>query len=104
MAYNEVRESGCVVGVVAVNVVVAVEIPEWLHADWLPCFKAGPDLFFPDEYGRRCQRQIKKAREICKTCPMLDPCLEWAVARPNLEGIWAATTPMERRRIRTGAA
>ena len=37
---------------------------------------------------------------ICHTCPVRTECLEYALARPTLLGIWAATTSVERCAIR----
>jgi excisionase family DNA binding protein len=36
------------------------------------------------------------AKNICSGCTVKDPCLEFALSRPDLLGIWAATTPTER--------
>ena len=82
----------------------SVDLPPWLtQGEPTPCLR-NPDLFFPEDYGLRYREQIEDARRACDFCPMRETCLGWAVPRPNLDGIWAATTPPERRRIRTGKA
>lgn len=104
MAANEVQETGCFVGTVTINLYPNVDYPTWISNsdEKLPCFEAGPDLFFPEAYGRAYHKEIDKARALCGTCPMLEPCRDWAIPKPNLDGIWAGTTPKERRRIRNG--
>lgn len=48
-------------------------------------------VFFPvDNTG------IKAARDICKTCPHRQPCLDWATDTRQTFGIYGATTPDER--------
>jgi WhiB family redox-sensing transcriptional regulator len=43
----------------------------------------------------------KAAKAICAACPVRDECLEFALAAPeSLAGIFAGTTPRDRRRIR----
>jgi len=53
-------------------------------------------------------RDIATAKALCGDCAVQSPCLEFALSRPELLGIWAATTPSERanlrRAARTGAA
>ena len=37
------------------------------------------------------------AKELCKDCPLLVACGEYALAANELDGIWAGMTPSERR-------
>lgn len=48
--------------------------------------------------------EVAAARENCAGCPVAAECLEHALAVPELYGIWAATTPRERRRLAREAA
>jgi len=41
------------------------------------------------------------ARAICSDCPVRTECFEYAVARPALLGMWAATKPAQRSAIRS---
>lgn len=43
---------------------------------------------------------MRRAQEICATCPVREPCLEFALASNQSLGIWGGTTPNERRRLR----
>jgi excisionase family DNA binding protein len=40
------------------------------------------------------------AKGICGGCAVREPCLEFAMSRPELLGVWAATTPVERATMR----
>jgi WhiB family redox-sensing transcriptional regulator len=80
---------------------INVDAPPWLRGGGaLPCWQADPELFFPSQYNRTFEDQIAEAKAVCAGCPMRDVCLQWALERPYLEGIWAGTTPLERRRLR----
>jgi Transcription factor WhiB len=63
--------------------------------------------WFPASLERRGKRplpEVEAAKTICRQCPVQTACLAYALAADEREGIWAATTPDERRRIRSGAA
>jgi excisionase family DNA binding protein len=45
-------------------------------------------------------RDMAMAKALCAECAVQSPCLEFALSRPELLGIWAATTPSERAVIR----
>lgn len=42
-----------------------------------------------------------QARNICLTCPIQPACLTEALARPEPDGMWGATSPDERRNVHT---
>jgi excisionase family DNA binding protein len=51
------------------------------------------------------QRETVLAKRICAGCAVNAQCLEFALLRPELLGVWAATTPAERAAMRrTGGA
>lgn len=52
-------------------------------------------LFFPAKGN-----QLRKAQAICSGCPVRTPCLEHALDRPELTGIWGGTTDTDRDRLR----
>jgi WhiB family redox-sensing transcriptional regulator len=43
------------------------------------------------------------AVRICRQCPVAAECLGYALARPDLDGVWGGTTPKERKRLRRTA-
>jgi WhiB family redox-sensing transcriptional regulator len=72
--------------------------PEW-HADAL-CREHDPALFFPEQGQSNAE-----AKAICARCLCADECREYAVAHgPELVGIWAGMSALERRRLRATAA
>jgi excisionase family DNA binding protein len=48
-------------------------------------------------------RETALAKSICSGCVVQEPCLEFALTRPDMFGIWAATTANERAAIRREA-
>ncbi len=70
------------------------------------CAGCDQDLFFPRKnYGRRGHGPtVLAAKAICATCPVREECLEHALTRPEVEGLWGGLTAWERRDLkrRTG--
>lgn len=64
-----------------------------------PCTQIGVEHFYT-EGDNSGWVNLDKIRAICATCPMQQPCLEWALAAPERYGIWGGTTERERTRIR----
>lgn len=81
------------------------EWPTWLdNATQTPaCRGYDTDLFFPTTTtkGDTQVRQTTEAKAICFTCPLLNPCREWALSQPlrHLAGIWGGTTMRDRERL-----
>lgn len=64
------------------------------------CRHEDPDLFFPvGEAGPAALRQIEAARAVCRRCPVIGACRDWAVAQGVLCGVWGGLTENERRTI-----
>jgi WhiB family redox-sensing transcriptional regulator len=61
------------------------------------CHGSDVDAWFPELGGM--SEQNNQAIKICRTCPVIDECLEWALHHER-HGIWGGTTPTDRRRIR----
>lgn len=59
------------------------------------CAKVDPDLFYDLEAGKK-----RAARKVCARCELRDPCLAWALETRQEFGIWAGTTPSQRRELR----
>lgn len=58
-----------------------------------------PELFFPPT-DTPPAAQLSAARQICGSCPVRAECLRWALRTGEPAGIWAGTTPAERRLLR----
>jgi WhiB family redox-sensing transcriptional regulator len=58
------------------------------------CAHEKPTVFFPsDGVG------VEVARRICATCPVKEPCLEYALEQRIDLGVWGGCSERERRRI-----
>jgi WhiB family redox-sensing transcriptional regulator len=69
------------------------------------CRTEDPDIFFPVSYTESIQsvaRRLARARGICGRCPVIDECLDYAITTDQPEGIWAGTTPKQRRELQHG--
>ena len=71
-------------------------------ADWrnyAACRDVDPELFFPIGTAGASLPQIDEAKQICRTCPVCEPCLRWA-SHIGATGIWGGTTEEDRRKLR----
>lgn len=62
--------------------------------DWIfeaACTDSTPDAWFP-ELGE----STKAAKEICHTCPVINECLEYALANSERWGVWGGLATGER--------
>lgn len=60
-------------------------------------------LFFPpteDDTTSVVARHLMAVRPVCQSCPVATECLRWALDGGQDHGLWAATTPTDRRAIR----
>lgn len=66
--------------------------PEWMRQG--RCREVPPSTFFPsDGVG------VDVARRLCQTCPVMEPCLEYALVERIDHGVWGGASERERRRI-----
>lgn len=68
------------------------KVPSWkLRA---ACRGVEADIFYPitDE-------EAEAAKAVCMTCSVREPCLEWALANRERDGVWGGATERERRRM-----
>lgn len=72
-------------------------------ADWQAdglCRGSHGQLFFPPPTFERKddrERRESRAKAICRACPVLGPCAEYALATAEVYGIWGAMTEAERK-------
>jgi WhiB family redox-sensing transcriptional regulator len=64
------------------------------------CREAESALFFPVGTTGQALRQIEAAKAVCRSCPSLDACLEFALQTGQDAGVWGATSEDERRVLR----
>jgi WhiB family redox-sensing transcriptional regulator len=65
------------------------------------CRNTDTDAFFlPDAIrGPRKKAREAAAKAICYACPVMENCLDWALAGGEAHGVWGGTTPEERERM-----
>lgn len=56
------------------------------------------DIMFPKSRDGRFV-DYRAAAAICRTCPVLNECLAWALAAEEPHGCWGGTTPTQRHRM-----
>lgn len=66
---------------------------KWL--EWAHCRGMSTDLFFSPDHERGKARSLREARakQICRRCPVREPCSSYAIAAGESFGVWGATTP-----------
>lgn len=60
------------------------------------------EVFYPPtSFERRDEKTSREARakEICRTCPVKSPCLEYALKIRENHGIWGGLSEAERRNL-----
>ena len=78
---------------------------DWDTDDWreqAACRTVDPDLFFPIGTTGTALVQIEAAKAVCRKCPSIEACLEFALATNQEAGVWGATSEEERRELRKG--
>ncbi|MER5507604.1 WhiB family transcriptional regulator [Streptomyces sp. NPDC059690] len=64
------------------------------------CVGEDPELFFP---LAETERATARARAVCRRCPVLLDCRDWAIRHGETDGIWGDTTASQRRAIHSAA-
>ena len=76
---------------------------EFEQEDWMldgSCAYSETDLFFPVGSSMKAMKQANEAKAICRECPVVTECLEYAIRTNQDSGIWGGTTEDERKSIR----
>ena len=58
------------------------------------CVGSDPDLFFPQR-----GEDMSCACEMCRSCPVRQACLDYAIESNQRFGIWGGKSPSQRRRM-----
>lgn len=72
--------------------------PRFDETDWreeAACRTVDTALFFPAS-----DADAGAAKAVCATCPVREPCLLFALANREEQGVWGGLTDTERRRMR----
>lgn len=80
----------------AANVSPIADYWEWQYEG--ACKNKDTEMFFL-EHGDRAQSKRKKEQKalaICRTCPVIQKCLDHALKVPETYGVWGGTTADQR--------
>lgn len=70
---------------------------EWRYRG--SCRGTDPDIFFPVRARGQAAIQARRAQRICRDCPVITICRDWALRTGQDCGIWGGLTEKQRRRI-----
>jgi len=86
---------------------VQLQVVLRMDTDWTDiaqCVGTDQAIFFPTskyyEDSPRWAELVSIAKSICRVCPVVKECLEYAMTTNQDEGIWGGLTPRERGRRR----
>lgn len=90
--------------------ILDIETSDWEWRKNASCIGVDPEVFFPKAptvgtLERHYNDDIpvvlvRRAQEFCSRCEVRAECLDYAMAHAVEDGIWAGTTPKDRRRLR----
>lgn len=72
---------------------------EWHWMENAKCRDEDPELFYP-EHGKFSTPGVKTAIRICRGCPVINECLNWALATGDSFGVLGGMTPQQRTKYR----
>jgi WhiB family transcriptional regulator, redox-sensing transcriptional regulator len=88
----------------------SLNIPRFILDGEAACVTIDPEIFFPRELEvfAGTERLVSKydnlplAKKICDSCPLKNPCLEYALRNVEV-GVWGGTTEHQREDLRKAA-
>ncbi|GAA4950321.1 hypothetical protein GCM10023205_08700 [Yinghuangia aomiensis] len=75
---------------------------DWRHR--AACRDEDPELFFPIGNTGPALLQIEEAKAVCRRCPEMEACLQWALESGQDAGVWGGMSEDERRALKRRAA
>ena len=76
---------------------------EWDNDSWrdqAACRHTDADLFFPAGSKGSAIDHIDAAKAVCRSCPVQDACLRFALETNQEAGVWGGKDEDERRKLR----
>ena len=67
---------------------------EWLR--YAACVGEDPELFFPVGTTGPAVQETAAAKRVCRRCPVVVECLDWALGTGQTAGVWGGTGEQER--------
>ncbi|WP_457659213.1 WhiB family transcriptional regulator [Streptomyces microflavus] len=61
-------------------------------------------MFFPIGTTGPALIQIEEAKAVCRRCPSMEQCLQWALENGQDQGVWGGLSEDERRALKRRAA
>jgi WhiB family redox-sensing transcriptional regulator len=71
---------------------------DWRHR--AICRHVDPELFFPIGTTGPAAVQVEEAKAVCRRCPVVNDCLQWALSSGQDAGVWGGLDEDERRALR----
>lgn len=71
---------------------------DWRHR--AACLAEDPELFFPVGDSDQARAQAEDAKQICRTCPAIERCVQWAIENRVETGVWGGLDENQLRNIR----
>jgi WhiB family redox-sensing transcriptional regulator len=71
---------------------------DWRHQ--AACLDQDPELFFPVGDSDQAHAQSEDAKRICRTCPVIQQCAQWAIDNRMDSGVWGGLDETQLRNIR----
>lgn len=75
---------------------------DWRHN--AACRDEDPELFFPIGNTGPFLIQAEEAKAVCRRCPVIEACLQWALEFGQDSGVWGGLSEDERRAMKRRAA
>jgi WhiB family redox-sensing transcriptional regulator len=79
-----------------------VDRMDWRHD--AACRDVDPELFFPIGNTGPALLQIDEAKQVCRRCPAIEGCLQWALESGQDAGVWGGMSEDERRALKRRAS
>ncbi|MGW5986189.1 WhiB family transcriptional regulator [Streptomyces anulatus] len=89
------------------SIVNAISAEAPVSSDWrhrAVCREEDPELFFPIGTTGPAVVQAEEAKDLCRRCPVMEACLDWALKTGQQDGVLGGTDEEERRRIQRRSA
>jgi WhiB family redox-sensing transcriptional regulator len=77
---------------------------DWDWQSLAACRGLDTSIFYhpENERGPTRDRREREAKQICRACPVLEPCLHWALDFREPYGIWGGMSVEERQALLSG--
>ncbi|MDG4791968.1 WhiB family transcriptional regulator [Micromonospora sp. WMMD1102] len=71
---------------------------DWRH--FAVCRDESPELFFPVGTSGPAVLQVEQAKAVCRRCPVVVECLDYALTSGEDAGVWGGMSEEERRAVK----